>query len=89
MLYHQQVKVIRNAGRSNTRKFGLIKFNIEIEFKEKPHCNLICTESAFDNIKEFLLLVAQSCPTLCDFTRLLCPQNFLGKNTGVGCHFLY
>ena len=21
-------------------------------------------------------------------TRLLCPQNFPGKNTGVGCHFL-
>lgn len=55
MLYHQQVKVIRNTGRSNIRKFGLIKFNIEIEFKEKPHGNLIYTESAFDNIKEFLL----------------------------------
>jgi len=22
-------------------------------------------------------------------TRLLCPQDFLGKNTGVGCHFLF
>ena len=22
-------------------------------------------------------------------TRLLCPWNFLGKNTGVGCHFLF
>ena len=32
---------------------------------------------------------AQSCLTLCDSTRLLCPQNFLGKNTGVGCHFLH
>ena len=36
---------------------------------------------------------AQSCSTLCDphglsHTRLLCPWNFLGKNTGVGCHFL-
>ena len=54
MLYHQQVKVVRNTGRSNTRKFGLIKFTIEVEFKEKPHGNLIYTESAFDNIKEFL-----------------------------------
>ena len=54
MLFHQQVKVIRNTGNSNTRKFGLIKFTIEIEFKEKPHGNLIYTESAFDNIKEFL-----------------------------------
>ena len=35
----------------------------------------------------------QSCPTLCDPmdkqpTRLLCPWDSLGKNTGVGCHFL-
>ena len=34
----------------------------------------------------------QSCPTLCDPidgspTRLLCPWDSLGKNTGVGCHF--
>ena len=34
----------------------------------------------------------QSCPTLCDPrgqpTRLLCPWDSPGKNTGVGCHFL-
>ena len=34
----------------------------------------------------------QLCLTLCDPmdkpTRLLCPQASLGKNTGVGCHFL-
>ena len=41
------------------------------------------------------VLVTQSCPTLCDSMdyslpgpRLLCPWNFPGKNTGVGCHFL-
>ena len=35
-------------------------------------------------------LVAKSCPTLCDPMdyRLLCPWDFLGKNTGVGCHLL-
>ena len=37
--------------------------------------------------------VAQSCPTLCNpmdcsLTRFLCPWDFPGKNTGVGCHFL-
>ena len=34
--------------------------------------------------------VAQSCPTLCDpmDTRLLHPWDFLGKTTGVDCHFL-
>ena len=33
----------------------------------------------------------QSCPTLSDpidGTRLPCPWDFPGKNTGVGCHFL-
>ena len=30
----------------------------------------------------------QACPTLCDPTRLLCPWDSPGKNTGVGCHFL-
>ena len=31
----------------------------------------------------------QSCPTLCDpMDRLLCSRDPLGKNTGVGCHFL-
>ena len=41
-------------------------------------------------------LVAKSCPTLCDpmdcrgapFSRVLCPWNSLGENTGVGCHCL-
>ena len=32
----------------------------------------------------------QSCPTLCDpiDSRLPCPRDSPGKNTGVGCHFL-
>ena len=32
---------------------------------------------------------AQSCPTLWDPTRLLCPWDSPGKSTGVGCHFLF
>ena len=35
---------------------------------------------------------AQLCLTLCDPTdsaRLLCPWDFPGKKTGVGCHFLF
>ena len=37
------------------------------------------------------VLVTQSCPTLCnpmEPARLLCPWNFLSKNTGVDCHSL-
>ena len=41
----------------------------------------------------YVRTVAQSCPTLLwphglQPTRLFCPWSFLGKNTGVGCHFL-
>ena len=36
-----------------------------------------------------LCVLAQSCPILGDpMSRLLCPWDFPGKNTGVGCHFL-
>ena len=40
----------------------------------------------------FVCMCAHSCLTLCDRmdcspTRLLCPWDFPGKNTGVGCHF--
>ena len=37
-----------------------------------------------------LKVKVKSCPTLCDptDTRLLRPWDFLGKSTGVGCHFL-
>ena len=52
-------------------------------------CNDVHVCSGFE-----CLLVPQSCPTLCDPMdyiqpiRLLCPCDFPGKNTGVGCHFL-
>ena len=46
------------------------------------------------HIQSKYILVSQLCPTLHDPhglspTRLLCPWNFPGKNTGVGCHFLF
>ena len=34
------------------------------------------------------VVCTQSCPTLCDPTRLLCPWDFSSKNTRVGCHFV-
>ena len=34
------------------------------------------------------MLITQSCPTLCNPIRFLCPWNLPGKNTGVGCHSL-
>ena len=45
------------------------------------------------NIAVLCCLVAKSCPTLLQllrlqFTRLLCPWDFTGKNTGMGCRFL-
>ena len=53
-----------------------------------PHLNPFC----FSNIRKSYKLVAQSHPTLCKpmdcSPWLLCPWDSLGKNTGVGCHFL-
>ena len=47
---------------------------------------------ALHSVSQFQVLVAQSCPTLqpCGLepASLLCPYDFPGKNTGVGCHFL-
>ena len=36
----------------------------------------------------YMCMHAQSCPTLCKPTRLLCPWDSPSKNTGVGSHFL-
>ena len=56
--------------------------------KKKTHSLLIKSS----NNKRLKVLVTQSCPTCdpmdCSPTRLLCPWNSLGKNTGVSCHFL-
>ena len=37
---------------------------------------------------DYWCLVTESCPTFCHPVRLLCPWDFPGKNTGMGCHFL-
>ena len=44
--------------------------------------------SLHERESEVKVLVAQSCPTLSEPARLLCPWNLPGKNTGVGCHYL-
>ena len=36
----------------------------------------------------YMCMHAQSCPTLCKPTRLLCPWDSPSKNTGVASHFL-
>ena len=59
-----------------------------VSISVKYHLSVICY---------WWCLVAKSCPILCDPmdcsqglqpTRLLCPWDFPGKNTGAGCHFL-
>ena len=47
----------------------------------------------YDSLKTSLArdccLIAKSCPALCDPVNCsLCPWDFPGKNTGVGCHLL-
>ena len=53
--------------------------------------NIIRSQENGNSNNDILLLLSQSCLTLCDPmepARLLCPWNFPGKNTGVECHFL-
>ena len=52
----------------------------------------LCTPALHLLIYMFVLggcccLVVSRVLVFCNPTRLLCPWNFLGKNTGVGCHF--
>ena len=56
-----------------------------------PHCRWILyqlSHKGSPNLRKSENEVVQSCPTLCNPTRLLHPWNFPGKSTGVGCHFL-
>ena len=85
-----------------------LNFNKILQFSKYRICtyimknfHLFCISNYYKwyfncNFLIFLLLfvlVAQSCPTLCNpidyrLAKLLCPWNYSGKNTGVGCHFL-
>ena len=59
-------------------------------------CGCFRQDHIWPNIEDLLYVVclaAQSCPTLCNcldcsLARLLCPCNSLGKDTGLGCHFI-
>ena len=61
-------------------------------------CPLPCKESSFkmqqDSVSKYIFSVSRSdvsnslWPDGLQPTRLLCPWNSPGKNTGVGCHFL-
>ena len=61
---------------------------------QSPLCITIPPGNSFLGINNFVLCCAkllQSCPTLCNSvepTRLLCPWDSPGRNTGVGCHAL-
>ena len=68
-----------------------------IHFAQGTILHAECATGKAKNIKsksaKMKVLVAQSCPTLLQRhelypTRLLCPWDSPGKNTGGGCHFL-
>ena len=50
------------------------------------HTELYCMEASL--LGPAAAKSLQSCPTLCDPTRLCRPWDSPGKNTGVGCHFV-
>ena len=56
-------------------------------------CNYIYGYKTINRERKYVFMHAKSSPTLLRPyglypTRLLCPWDFPGKNTGVGCHFL-
>ena len=60
-------------------------------FSPKIQCYCHCILQTFWKQVELLLLLLFSCTVVSDSlepTRLLCPWDFPGKHTGVGCHFL-
>ena len=70
----------------------LIFFLICILIEGKLLYNFVMV-SFIQQYKSAMCSVAKSCPTLCDLMDCsppgwFCPWDFLGKNTGVGSHFL-
>ena len=61
--------------------------SLEKTWKELQ-CILLSERSQSEKAIYCMLLSHFSCVRLCDPTRLLCPWDFPGKNTGVGCHCL-
>ena len=53
-------------------------------------CVCVCARARAHAQAHVCAKLLQSCPTPCDpmDSRLLCPWDSPGKNTGVGCHFL-
>ena len=82
--------------------FCLVKIaflHVDLQFQCVEHQVLMGGGIAFFpcymklTLPQLKVLVAQSCPTLCDPMDcsppwFLCPWNSPGKNTGVDCHFL-
>ena len=96
----EELKSLLMKVREDSEKVGL-KLNIQ---KTKIMASVPITSWEIDGetvktVTDFIYRkgkeseVTQWCPTLCDPMdcspiRLLCPWDFPGKNTGVGCHFL-
>ena len=73
---------LRDITHSIAKKIVAPKASIDSLVKVVTHDRICCC-----------CLVTKSCPTLCDPVDYkpamqLCPWDFLGKNSGVGCYFL-
>ena len=84
MVIYPTSRVIVKIGKDSIcETLRTVPRNDQCPFHVSCVCVCVCTRTRTHS-------VVQSCPTHCGPVdcRLLCPRNFPGKHTAVGCHFL-
>ena len=95
---HERVRInavdaMLSSARKEAKKHSPFLVFKQLAFAKGSHFPCGLSPRAPSTIVKGESLVCQSCPALCDLhgvwtTRLLCPWNFRGKNTGMSSHSL-
>ena len=78
--------------RNSSQTFHIMTLTSNLQNDSLMECSPIWTWAVLFSCLKVKVLVALLCPTLCHLMDCClpdsCPWEYLGKNTGVGCHFL-
>ena len=78
--------------RNSSQTFHIMTLTWNLQNDSLMECPPIWTWAVLFSCLKVKVLVALLCPTLCHLMDCClpdsCPWEYLGKNTGVGCHFL-